>query len=587
MEEIMEEGILKQLDDMIFFTQDYFDLLLQTYRFLNKITAGEQYNWKRVSDEFNMDWSYVCSMDTQCGLISSFLLEVLSDKNKRSKTLEFYTPSKFSGYNNMIKKISAFVGIDKITTPTLFEISIPSEEIFPGHVMTFITIPTQTENVYYCMQSFVHQYTPKLKRLTKDEFMFYINNYAMVFRSINKKNETTIHEDIWEICTWTPYNIKLTEVLEDTDFFVEITKIPLSSSHNININYIKFISIGYGMFLSLRFFIKNLFNISNEICACKFLRSGKFLSEKSKCQILSGNNDIDNTIYNKYRPRYSNIRGNKNNVINIFKFYEFISDVFKTDDPNDFVVSFNRSFSTNLLDPNSDNILLRLEDYIKRFENSLIKLLSLRIHPHLGETRRYFLCIFLSVVEEFHGLFDKIDPSDYNNVGLLSDQLHLSSLYKESLFWLENINKNSGTEIEKYKIFEILSIVEFINNIMYPDIKYFFFNVRNHKFTPYIAEKIGDTNDDVSKFFQSTIEKYTNDDSYKTFVHTISHPDFSKRFNSDFILNSYFKNCDNKGINNSSLLESLINFINDPLPYGDIMYKILLFSAIRFTMNIT
>ena len=591
-------------NDILTYTQDYSDLLLQTYRFLSKITSDIQFNWKTMTDKFNPEWNLMCSLDTQCGLNSSFLLDTLADKTIKPKTLEFHTPSSFKWYNIYRKKIASFIDLDKngkinINTPTLFEIGIPSQKVFPGHVVTFVAIPGSTGNTYYCMQSFVHQYTPKLKKLTEDEFILYITNFSFVFRSLDRTGTTTIHKNLWEICTWTPYNDKFSPVLLDTDFYVTITKAPLLTPSQIGVNYIKYLGIGYGIFLTLRFFIKDLFNISNKVCGCKFLRADDFKTEKSKCRELSGDANIDNTIYNKYRHKYPDVIGTRNEIINTFKLYEYISTVFKTKDPEEIVISFNRSFSTDLLDVNSSNTLARLEDFIKRFENSQIKLLVLRIEPYLGEIRRYFLCIFLSVVDSMYDAMklqesqDNIQKSRISSrlISLSTDIIQNTPDYKNSLSWLQSVSpsfvpRNKNPVLDNYKIFEVISIVEFISNNIYPDIKYFFLNITQGKFVKYISEQII-ADDDISKYFRSVIDKYNADNDYQTFISGFSHDTVLSRFSSSTILNFYFDSCDYKGNNNEKLSSFLVNFVDQPESYQNNVHKILLLASTKFVINIT
>ena len=253
-------------DDILLYTQDNSDLFLQTYRFLSKITSDIEFNWKTMTDKFNPEWNLLCSLDTQCGLNSSFLLDTLTDKNIKHETMEFHTPSTFEKYTYSKNKINDFINIDikgkiKIKMPTLFEISVPVEDIFPGHVVTLLAIPNDTGNIYYCMQSFVHQYTPKLKKLSEEEFILYLTNFALVFRTVDENNNITIHKNLWEICTWTPYNDDFSETLIVTDFFVTITKAVLLPPSQICVNYIKYLGMGYGIFLSLKFFVKNWLNL--------------------------------------------------------------------------------------------------------------------------------------------------------------------------------------------------------------------------------------------------------------------------------------------------------------------------------------
>ena len=85
-------------DDILLYTQDNSDLFLQTYRFLSKITSDIEFNWKTMTDKFNPEWNLLCSLDTQCGLNSSFLLDTLTDKNIKHETMEFHTPSTFEKY---------------------------------------------------------------------------------------------------------------------------------------------------------------------------------------------------------------------------------------------------------------------------------------------------------------------------------------------------------------------------------------------------------------------------------------------------------------------------------------------------------
>ena len=480
--------------------------------------------------------------------------------------------------------------------PTLFEISVPVEDIFPGHVVTLLAIPNDTGNIYYCMQSFVHQYTPKLKKLSEEEFILYLTNFALVFRTVDENNNITIHKNLWEICTWTPYNDDFSETLIVTDFFVTITKAVLLPPSQICVNYIKYLGMGYGIFLSLKFFVKNLFNISNNVCSCKFLKTGDFRKEKSKCKNHSGDHNIDNTIYNKYRYKYPNIKSDltRNEIINIFKLYEYISIIFKTNDPEEFVTSFNKSFGSNILDVNSTNTLARLEDYIKRFENSQIKLLILRTNPYLGELRRYFICIFLTIVDAMYtAMISQNSRTPVHLNSLTNDAILKTPDYKNILFWLQSVSpsyKSHKKNIYNYKIFEVISIVEFINNNIYPDIRYFFLNITQDNFIHYLTSHINDNSlitNGFSKYLESVINRYKLDKYYRKFIHGFSHDIVFGRFNSNTIFTFYLNSCDNKGNNKEQLSSFFVNFINQPETYQNNIYKILLLASIKFIITIT
>lgn len=540
--------------NMLSFFQEHGDILLKSYRFNEKYFHNNIFNFKLPQDKFNVDWNYSCPLSTQCRLTTDFMTTCFADKPFDSYNISIksdrVTPFDELMFKDIIQENSNF----------LVTVSIPSSKGFPGHILSFIV---HRKNIY-CIQSFIFEYTPKYKKLSETQF----ENYLRIFTGGFKKSNAQVDSVGYEISTWTQYDNAYTNILTKRNYNINVNIDELTDEIDALNMYLKYLSIGYGLFSVFKYFVRNLFNIGNKTCGCIFLKNGKFEKLTASCKEVSII-DLNAHIYNTYNTKYKYLKGTKDHKHNMFKLFKYIEVLFKTDDPMNFKDDIEESFGNKILDVNSSTCLSNIEDYIFRYENSIFQPLKSIINSEQTNTTTYFIYIFLYLLHKLY----------------LQRDFASSPIYNLNISWLKDISPTQDNK--NLEIFEIFSVAIILLSSHYSDIKELLSSVVNNKLEDYLL--FLDTDDEqIKQNIQYFRDYYITNNKFKQWIRDFSNKSLNfKQTTYDDLLDLYFINCSNTTGDNPDIFGSTILSNLENKYHSNPFYLIYFLTAIEISHNVS
>ena len=432
-------------------------IIIETYRF--KHVSACTLNIKPTKAN-NIDIKRLDPLNTQCGGLAQIVYNYIAvesteyrDVNYRGERIMAFKDNKFTDFIN---------GLILENRSKVVKISISSGNGFPGHVMILLLLAdvNKQNHRYFCFQSFVNNFTPILKELTKEQFIYYFGIFATGFVYVNE-NKYMVDEFAYTMTTWTPYNSKYTSALTITPPNISITVGNLDNINNIYDRFFAVASYGSGFFKTLSYFMRNL-----------QIRKSCLSSADKKFGICDPK---DSNCYNEFYMQIFHGSRNLND-------FEYLMNLI--------IDSYGYrwlSYSVN----NLHQLLFDLDDHTNKHEIYLRNLLTINeYHGDVKISKIYAHYVLYEMIFSFFSDLN-LDPDFYkidndrflssmgvmDNISLRYSNLIFSSLYKIM---------NDVTTLKK--------VVKYLLNT-----------------TPYYYDSERDVfNESMYKIIEDNIEKFTN-----------------------------------------------------------------------------